>query len=410
MPRLFTLLLAISSLTAVGQVVYPYNPDGNADTLIGVSDLQDLLVIYGNPFIPSEILVNGEELTNLLSEIQNNIDSLWASAGTSSPTTSGVVFNQSWGFPQGTIGEPNIICLSSGEEYTVPDGHNFYVQLAKDFGCSNDGIQDLYGGWVDNWQIHTTVPSGFNNLGFGPGATLTHFGCGHYVLYGFLCPEVDWLSHETFVLAPGETRIIPEQTQFWAGRLVGNTSSLSFDVAPECGSYQWWEINQPYASGGSHLWSGAVTNNSDDETIVAYGYSLTTDHFISTDATLVDAYQEVEHIVFSADNEAIAVSPSPTIVLSTEQCGNSNTAAGVNCHNLSLTLDSGFYEGGFSDFEEVRIFNAGTLLSDNPIFYDQEVRFSIYGQEYGVLPNRFIVLVYFQGEWFVKDDGLIGDD
>ena len=44
MNRFFTLLFAASCLTAVGQVQveYPYNPDGNSDTLIGVTDLQDL--------------------------------------------------------------------------------------------------------------------------------------------------------------------------------------------------------------------------------------------------------------------------------------------------------------------------------------------------------------------------------
>ena len=48
MIRFFTLLLAASCLTAVGQVTYPYNPDGNADGDIAVGDLQD--------FIPKPIL------------------------------------------------------------------------------------------------------------------------------------------------------------------------------------------------------------------------------------------------------------------------------------------------------------------------------------------------------------------
>ena len=43
MNRFFTLLLAASCLTAVGQVTYPYNPDGNADGDITVGDLQDFL-------------------------------------------------------------------------------------------------------------------------------------------------------------------------------------------------------------------------------------------------------------------------------------------------------------------------------------------------------------------------------
>ena len=29
----------------------PYNPDGNADALIGVTDLQDMLSVYGGAFL-----------------------------------------------------------------------------------------------------------------------------------------------------------------------------------------------------------------------------------------------------------------------------------------------------------------------------------------------------------------------
>ena len=39
---------------------YPYNPDGNADSLIGVADLQDLLTTYGQGFVPNEILFEGQ--------------------------------------------------------------------------------------------------------------------------------------------------------------------------------------------------------------------------------------------------------------------------------------------------------------------------------------------------------------
>ena len=85
MNRFFTLLLAASCLTAVGQVTYPYNPDGNADTLIGVTDLQDMLAVYGQPFLPSEILVGDSTLSFWVDQLsatvltqQATIDSLLA--------------------------------------------------------------------------------------------------------------------------------------------------------------------------------------------------------------------------------------------------------------------------------------------------------------------------------------------
>ena len=76
MNRLFTLLLAASCLTAVGQVdvTYPYNPDGNADTLINVLDLQDLLVTYGQPFLPSEIMVDDSTLTSWIEQVSQTLE------------------------------------------------------------------------------------------------------------------------------------------------------------------------------------------------------------------------------------------------------------------------------------------------------------------------------------------------
>ena len=53
---------------------------------------------------------------------------------------------------------------------------------------------------------------------------------------------------------------------------------------------------------------------------------------------------------------------------------------------------------------------AGTLYPDDPIFYSQEVRFFLNGDEFAVEPYRFLVLVHFEGDWYVQDDGKIGDN
>ena len=76
MNRFFTLLLAASCLTAVGQVTYPYNPDGNADGDIAVGDLQDFLTVYGNQFEPGIILVDSVELSYLIDSLFQRIFNL----------------------------------------------------------------------------------------------------------------------------------------------------------------------------------------------------------------------------------------------------------------------------------------------------------------------------------------------
>ena len=73
MNRFFTLLLAAFCLTAVGQVTYPYNPDGNADALIGVTDLADMLATYGNTFAPSEILVGDSTLSFWIDQLSETV-------------------------------------------------------------------------------------------------------------------------------------------------------------------------------------------------------------------------------------------------------------------------------------------------------------------------------------------------
>ena len=40
-------------------IILPYNPDGNNDQLIGVSDLQDLLAIYGTEFSAAVVSDDG---------------------------------------------------------------------------------------------------------------------------------------------------------------------------------------------------------------------------------------------------------------------------------------------------------------------------------------------------------------
>ena len=50
------------SLSAQETITYPYNPDGDADGLVAVPDLQDLLSVYGTPFSPAEIMIGDTAL------------------------------------------------------------------------------------------------------------------------------------------------------------------------------------------------------------------------------------------------------------------------------------------------------------------------------------------------------------
>jgi hypothetical protein len=84
---LLTSLLCVFtlSLTAQEPLTYPYNPDANGDTLIGVSDVLETISIYGSEFLPSDIMVGDTTLSHWIQIInqtlmnqQTVIDSLQA--------------------------------------------------------------------------------------------------------------------------------------------------------------------------------------------------------------------------------------------------------------------------------------------------------------------------------------------
>ena len=81
MKHLYFFILAMACLSASGQITYPYNPDGNANGLIGVTDLQDLLSTYGGAFAPGAIVVDSVELGEVLDSLQSQIVALQNESG-----------------------------------------------------------------------------------------------------------------------------------------------------------------------------------------------------------------------------------------------------------------------------------------------------------------------------------------
>lgn len=76
--QLFTLLLVAACLTATAQsdIDYPYNPDFENDGFVGIEDVLELLSVYGTPFTPEQLLLDGASLTEIIESLQSQIDSL----------------------------------------------------------------------------------------------------------------------------------------------------------------------------------------------------------------------------------------------------------------------------------------------------------------------------------------------
>ena len=72
------LFLASVCFTASAQieVEYPYNPDFENDGFVGIEDVLELLSVYGTPFTPEQLLLDGASLTEIIESLQSQIDSL----------------------------------------------------------------------------------------------------------------------------------------------------------------------------------------------------------------------------------------------------------------------------------------------------------------------------------------------
>ena len=67
---LLALFLSLGLLASAQSVTLPYNPDVDQDSAIGAGDLLGLLPLFGNYFTPSEVLVDGETLTDYIAALE----------------------------------------------------------------------------------------------------------------------------------------------------------------------------------------------------------------------------------------------------------------------------------------------------------------------------------------------------
>ena len=253
MNRFFTLLLAASCLTADGQVTYPYNPDGNADALIGATDLQDLLTSYGGAFSPSEIQVDGVGLSEVLTQLL---------------TTQ----SQSLNWPLGYHGRPIIHHYDQGL-FTVPSDSVLMITRVLDNGNNviyhddNLGYPYLMG----NVSPSTTTP-----FPVGPGDSV-ELGGGSAWISGILVPTYNNVELAFWDFSNGPF-VVPNSKMFfavWGDDGFGGGQIEGF-------------IDGDIASTGSQarFLFPAGTEFMDGTGIGAiFGYLLDTDHFKSTNST-----------------------------------------------------------------------------------------------------------------------------
>ena len=181
MKRLVALMMCAVSLGAAAQstITYPYNPDGNADALIGVTDLQDMLSVYGGAFSPSEIQIDGvglgEVLTQLLTtqaEMQASILALEAENLAQAELITELQ-NSSGGGIEGlenylSVDELNNTVLISGANLQVVSGEGYT-------NAATNGTGNIIIGYDDD-AFSGSDKSGSHNLVVGDAHTYSSYG------------------------------------------------------------------------------------------------------------------------------------------------------------------------------------------------------------------------------------------
>ena len=289
MNRFFTLLLDASCLTAVGQVPYPYNPDGNADSLIGASDIQDLLSGYGLPFSPSEILVDGQTLTTVLTQLQNSIDSLSGLGG-----SGGSVLDMPLGtvLPIATESVPEGWMLCDGREISIEEYQGLYDLIGTTYGAGDSAF------WAQVFFPATTfnIPDlrgrtiiGANDMGGEPSSVLQ----AHQASFGQLGGEEFHLLTELEL--PAHTHDV-EYFRRTTGGYSGDPWHGTADNYATNGAPQWVKPSGVRASGG-----GGDQPHNNMQPYMALNYMIKVQVAEDVILELQEAITELENSVISFD-------------------------------------------------------------------------------------------------------------
>lgn len=150
MKHLLTISALLFSSLAMGQwPSLPYNPDDNADGLIGVVDLQGLLANYGNEFASAVVSEDGESAIVYMGEMAfppcalacRSLPGMWETAST---VDLGLVWNEvystgidnlTWLKPSSGSNVPGLFVSQDESSYIYHETLSEYKYMARQARC-----------------------------------------------------------------------------------------------------------------------------------------------------------------------------------------------------------------------------------------------------------------------------------
>ena len=255
--HMLILATASAALSATAQVTLPYNPDGDANGLIGVTDLQDLLSTYGGEFAPGTIMVNAVELGELLDSLQSQIAALQSDSGDAFRCGDDVLHEGYW-YNTTSIGGQ---CWFSEN-----------VRYLPEVSPSNEGSDAVPHAYVYDYQ-GADVEVAKNTLNYHQFGVLYNFPA---VEEWVLCPngwhvptDEEWsamtssLGSEVFA----GNMMKANFGDSWGGINLSSFSGLPggnrnyFGYFTNAGSYGYWWSSSP---NGSDVWNRILSTNYED--------------------------------------------------------------------------------------------------------------------------------------------------
>ena len=166
MKRLFTLLLVAACLTATAQsdIDYPYNPDFENDGFVGIEDVLELLSVYGTPFTPEQLLLDGASLTEIIESLQSQIDSL---ASLTNQGFGAIALNDS------LLTEYLVSIAAASEEGDSTLGA-WVMQLSEVVEQQQAQIDSIENAELENYVVSVEVTGGVMLVTYADGAQYSH--------------------------------------------------------------------------------------------------------------------------------------------------------------------------------------------------------------------------------------------
>lgn len=195
---IFIAIASISITTFSQQVIEQnYNPDSDADTLIGTADLLTLISIYGSEFIPEPLMIAGQPIQDYLDSLSETVNAvitvnaegqiyIYNGANFQPLPPLSIGLAQEWDQSEWTVS--SVGCQDSTACNYAPQSTYFFDEICDFTGCAENCANPSLNGYTYDvvyignqcWFAENLRTTQFNN-----GEEIPNLSCAESVWWGY---------------------------------------------------------------------------------------------------------------------------------------------------------------------------------------------------------------------------------